>query len=515
MSLYLELLAPVAVWLSWTRWQRKPFTVALAVLSLFALVVTGSRGAWLGAAAGAAALALIAWLAAGRPRPRLRGAGRSSGPLVAVGIVVAVLAVVASPVLLPRLLAGDAGRLELWSAAWSMFVSHPLAGVGLGGWPDARAFTPISEANLAILTTAHDSILQVLAETGILGLIAGLWLTVTVVITGWRSITGAADRNQRILRMVCLASLAAVAVHSLVDTQFHLPAVVLLTMHLVARLDPPAAPATADAAPPRPSRIGIAIGSAAVLIGAVILVPIDIAMIRGQVGNLALDRGDATTAAREFDAAIALHDLPSYRLGQAIARGHLADAGGAAAALARLEELAPFTFSTAQRAVAAADPGALDGLLDRAEAAGAYDPTATANVAALRFATDPGRATEDLARAMAGAPTLVYSTRPESLFDDATWTAAQTQAIDLIGAGDPALAAAVAILAGHDEDAATQRAAVTDPAVNDGPGPAAGRRDLRNVRPGGVEGAPPGERHVTDRPGDPLDAGIRGRSRSP
>src|SRR4029079_5690823 len=84
----------------------------------------------------------------------------------------------------------------------------------------------------------------------------------------------------------------------------------------------------------------------------------------------------------------------------------------------------------------------------------------------LRFAQDPERATEDLALAMAAAPTLVYSTRPAALFDDATWSAAQRRAISLLGAGDPAIAAALAILAGQAGDAATQRAAVTDPGAN-------------------------------------------------
>jgi hypothetical protein len=63
---------------------------------------------------------------------------------------------------------------------------------------------------------------------------------------------------------------------------------------------------------------------------------------------------------------------------------------------------------------------------------------------------------------MADVPTLVFSERPASLFDDAVWATAQQAAIASIGATDPATAAAVALMAGYAEAAATQRAAVTD-----------------------------------------------------
>jgi hypothetical protein len=61
---------------------------------------------------------------------------------------------------------------------------------------------------------------------------------------------------------------------------------------------------------------------------------------------------------------------------------------------------------------------------------------------------------------MVQVPTLVYSERPMDLFDDATWAAAQGEAIGLIGETDPVTAAAVAMLAGRGDEAASQRAAI-------------------------------------------------------
>jgi O-antigen ligase len=457
-ALYLELLAPVAVWLSWTRWRSRRFTIPFGILAVLAIVVTGSRGAWLGALVGGALLALFIWSDAGRPRPaRIR---QSPIVLAAAAVLIVGAAIVVGPLLLTRLLSGDAGRFELWNAAWSMFTSDPVSGVGPGAWPGLRPLTHISDAVFAVLATSHNSVLQVLAESGLIGAAAAAWLVVAIARVGWRAIQVAPTPAERRLREICLASLLSAAAHSLVDTQFHLPAIVLLTMHLVARLDPaPAVSATSVAA--RRARPALAAASAVVLVGAALLVPIDLAMIRAQSGNGALDRGDAATAATDFDAAVGLHDLPAYRLGQALARAGLGDATGAAEALARMDAAEPFTFVAAERATLA--PASDQGqLLERIEADGPYDATATLAAAILRYPGDPSAAAADLAGVMAAVPTLVYSTRPPALFDDPTWRAAQEQAVERIGTIDPVVASGVAILAGLPDAVATQRSKVPD-----------------------------------------------------
>jgi hypothetical protein len=175
------------------------------------------------------------------------------------------------------------------------------------------------------------------------------------------------------------------------------------------------------------------------------------------VGNAALDRGDAAAAVGEFDAAVALHRLPPYQLGIALARRTLGDDPGAADALHAMGTDEPFTFAIAQEAALANDPATLWQALDEA---GPYDPTATVNLAAQRFPVDPAGATRDLAAAMTQVPTLVYSERPDALFDDATWALAQADAIGRIGEIDPVMAAAVAMLAGRQDLADEQRAAV-------------------------------------------------------
>ena len=449
-ALYLELLAPIAVWLSWARWRSRTFSGSLAILAVVALIVTGSRGAWLGALAGAAVAVVLVWRAIGLSLP-----GRRSrlGWLIMAGA--AFVGVLLLPGLVSRMLSGDAGRIELWSAAWSMFTASPIVGVGPGAWPGLRASTPISDGNLAVLATSHNSILQIVAETGLLGLLIAAWLTLAILRLAWRAVTAGTDPDQRQMAIVAAASLVATGAHSVVDTQFHLPAVVLLVLHLVARLEL-AAPES-PVRPARASRPVIAAGAAVVLAGALMLVPVDIAMVRAALGNTSLDRGDPTAARAHFDAAVALHDLPAYRLGQAIARHATGDRAGAANALAALDRDEPFTFVLAQEASLVPEPTPF---WIRADAAGPYDPAASVNIAAGRFAIDRAAAVDGLADAMAGVPPLVYSDRPEALFDDAAWTDAQSSAIRRIGTVDPVLAAALALLAQRKEEAAALRASV-------------------------------------------------------
>ncbi len=452
-ALYLELLAPIAIWLSWDRWRSRPATAGLAVLAIAALVVTGSRGAWLGAAAGAVVVAVLAWRTTGLSlRASLSTTARR---LIAIVATTAGLALV--PVVVSRMLSGDAGRIELWSAAWSMFGGSPLVGVGPGAWPGVRATTAISDDNLAVLATSHSSILQVLSETGLIGALAIAWLTIVAIRITWRAIRLGQATNARTEPLVIVGSLVAAGTHSLVDTQFHLPAIVLLILYLVARLERLATPEGTATEGPSSPRFIIGTAAAVAAIGAVLLVPIDIAMVRAAAGNAALDRGDAVAALAEYDGATAWHDLPPYRVGQAIARRSIGDDAGAADALAAAGRAEPFTFVLVQEASLRDDPAAL---WDAAVAAGPYDPTASVNLAAHRHTIDPTTTAHHLAAAMVQVPPLVYSARPEGLFDAETWTAAQAEAIGALGKVEPVQAAALATLAGRADDAAAYRSAV-------------------------------------------------------
>src|SRR5262245_36322039 len=71
---------------------------------------------------------------------------------------------------------GGSGRLEAWKATWSLFLSHPVLGVGF------RAH----ETLLKINSSAHNGYLALLAEIGLIGFAAALFFTFTGLWRIWR-----------------------------------------------------------------------------------------------------------------------------------------------------------------------------------------------------------------------------------------------------------------------------------------------------------------------------------------
>ena len=406
----------------------------LARSAAFALLVTGSRGAWLGAAAGAVVLARpgLAHRAGSRSRAvlctprtrRRRAAVRScSGHRCSLPTLV-----------VERMLSGDAGRIELWSAAWSMFASSPIVGVGPGAWPSLRAFTPISDDNLAVLATSHNSILQVLAESGVIGALAAVWLVVSDRrgSPGERSSADAMG-DARITRGGRRWRASAAAARP------------LRRRHAV----PPARGRAAGPAPRRPTRArrrrrptrerrrlagpsgsAVADGRPSLLIGAAAPRPDrprdgpsrgrqrrrSIGAMPGGALARVRRRGRAARPARRIDSG-----RRSRAAGSATMRAP-------PSALAAMDRAEPFTFATRparRRSRPIPAP-----LWARADAAGPYDPTATVNLAAQRFATDlprPLRAT--WRRRWSRSRRSCTPTARRALFDDATWAAAQVAAI--------------------------------------------------------------------------------------
>lgn len=139
------------------RSERTPARLAGLALTLFSLVITGTRGAWIAAGAliGVAVAVVLAFPGAREPgrAPAFR---RSAALALALVPILIVAAVLASPALRHRLERGvhearaaitagnydsDTGRrLAMWKEAAAEFAAHPLRGVGAGGFlPYARA----------------------------------------------------------------------------------------------------------------------------------------------------------------------------------------------------------------------------------------------------------------------------------------------------------------------------------------------------------------------------------------
>ena len=219
LGLYLGRIWPLALSLALVAYRdgmRRRFWLALAVVLpvLAALAVSFSRGAWLGAAAAAAVLAI------GVVRPQWRG--RALGPLfgmLAVGAIVLGLAL--------SLRGGLGGgsvdaRVLLWREAIQLIAEHPL-GLGLDQFyfyhnPEfgrSRIDPALIGTSEQYAAHPHNLLLEAWLNVGPLGVVA---LGIAAWLMAARS-SGAARRGDLVASGV-LAALIAGLVHGMVD-QFY------------------------------------------------------------------------------------------------------------------------------------------------------------------------------------------------------------------------------------------------------------------------------------------------------
>lgn len=162
---------------AYLRWLSLPYTFAAAT----ALVFTYSRGSWLGGVAFALAALLPAWQ---------RPVSRRYGVLVLVGLVsFGVLVVSVVPGAAERatsfLTLLNDGRVGIWQASWEMFLDHFWFGVGPANFEhywDTYNRGRVPEH----IDFSHNTWLQVLTETGIIGGVLFALIIGRILLAVWR-----------------------------------------------------------------------------------------------------------------------------------------------------------------------------------------------------------------------------------------------------------------------------------------------------------------------------------------
>ncbi|MEB3255726.1 MAG: IctB family putative bicarbonate transporter [Synechococcaceae cyanobacterium] len=232
-------LAVVAL-LRWPGRPRRLFALAALVLGLVALVLTYSRGAWMGMVAALAAIALLLVLRLSRSWPPL---WRRLFPLLLVvgGSAALVLLVAAVEPLRVRVLSLVAGRedssnnfrMNVWSAALEMIRDRPLLGIG----PGNNAFNliyPLYQQPKFNALSAYSIPLEWTVEAGIPGLVAGVGLFLCAVRIGLRQLAG--DGPLLLPALAAVAMFVGLAVQGLTDTIFFRPEVQLVALFGLATL---------------------------------------------------------------------------------------------------------------------------------------------------------------------------------------------------------------------------------------------------------------------------------------
>jgi O-antigen ligase len=222
------------------------WAVPTIVIGLLALAGSGSRGPALGLVVVASVLVLIHLTSAGAARTIL-----ATAVIVSIVVFSGVWAIIppTATARFAKILAGDPGssgtaRLLLYAIAASIFLSHPLEGVGAGGFATyaGRYIYP------------HNAFLEVGAEYGIIGLVP---YTIAVVSALWTSFRAALHRgsiaNDFVFAGVSLALVNAMVSGDLNDNRvlyaFMGAAFVALSRR---RAEARAAAETAEAAPASP-----------------------------------------------------------------------------------------------------------------------------------------------------------------------------------------------------------------------------------------------------------------------
>jgi len=110
-------------------------------------------------------------------------------------------------------------RLKMWKKTLSMIKDHPLMGVGSGNWKVVIPSYGLANTGYAQGGVApdrvHNTYLQIASETGVPGAIFyfGMWVLIAVI--GFKMIRKTTSNDKKILVIVMLAGLSAVAVDSL------------------------------------------------------------------------------------------------------------------------------------------------------------------------------------------------------------------------------------------------------------------------------------------------------------
>lgn len=175
-------------------WARRWWTWVTVVLVAVSVIDSYSRGAWVASVAAVFFMGVVAWAARGRTQINRR--------FVVPGIIVPILAFVFIDLLGKTNLSNSVfvashttgnrisstvtalvnpkghfdtlQRLKIWKEAIRAMKTHPILGVGLGGFHRYAELHP--EKGLEVAPMAHNLYLEWGADLGIVGFLTGLWI---------------------------------------------------------------------------------------------------------------------------------------------------------------------------------------------------------------------------------------------------------------------------------------------------------------------------------------------------
>ncbi|NET02714.1 MAG: putative bicarbonate transporter, IctB family [Sphaerospermopsis sp. SIO1G2] len=234
-------LSAVAIF-AWQGWMKKALATTMFVVNTVCLVLTFSRGGWIGLVAAllAAAILLVYWLSVDFP-PFWR---TWSLVIMAVSLIgVLLLAIVfVEPVRLrvmsifaDRQDSSNNFRRNVWDAVFKMIGDRPIIGIG-PGHNSFNQIYPLYQQPKYTALSAYSIFLEVAVEMGFVGLGCFLWLILVTFNTAFVQMQRLRElRNPEGLWIIgAIAALLGMLAHGLVDTVWYRPAINTLWWLMVA-----------------------------------------------------------------------------------------------------------------------------------------------------------------------------------------------------------------------------------------------------------------------------------------
>ncbi|QYX30000.1 IctB family putative bicarbonate transporter [Sphaerospermopsis torques-reginae] len=218
---------------AWQGWIRKALALTMFVVNTACLVLTFSRGGWIGLVVGllAAMALLVYWWSVAMP-PFWR---TWSLPIIVGGLIgVLVLAVIfVEPVRLrvfsifaDRQDSSNNFRRNVWDAVFEMIRDRPIIGIGPGHNSFNKVY-PLYQRPRYTALSAYSIFLETAVETGFLGLACFLWLILVILNTAFMQMRRFLNlRSKDGLWLIgAIATLLGMLAHGTVDTVWYRPEV--------------------------------------------------------------------------------------------------------------------------------------------------------------------------------------------------------------------------------------------------------------------------------------------------
>lgn len=214
---YLVMIIPLSVSLFWysKKLSKKIIFLGLTLIMVLALVLTQSRGGWLGFAFSALIFILLI-------EKRLL---LTLVPISIGGVFLLPDSIINRILSIGNLRdSSNAYRITMWGITKDIIRDNWVAGVGFGHQPFKQTF----ETYIRTMPTfhAHNTYLQTAAEMGIPGLVAFLLFLFTLFKYGIKNLVKQDDKYIRVMAAGVLAGLGGVLFHGLVENILYLPRII-------------------------------------------------------------------------------------------------------------------------------------------------------------------------------------------------------------------------------------------------------------------------------------------------